>query len=399
VSNNPAKDQLAFVGIGRAGYHRDNNSTDSLAALTLRACQNAILDAGLKPEDIDGVCGSQVNSQYVELGLGLSHVTWFSNPEILIGNQIVAARNAIWSGAASTVLIYHSVFRLPFQSKSIAADPFRIRASKLEERNDYRGFFGVGHVEPEPYGIFGSTPYASWAIRYLHESGGSREDLALVAMNAHTNALDNPDAIHRFPLSVDDYMNARMVREPFCVYDMDVVVDGADAFVLTTAERAADLAHKPVLLHSATLGRGALSNDTASIDLRHTSQRVAADQARNSSDVWTDDFDVLAIYDGFSIIPILWLENLGFCPPGEGLRWLADCWDTQSQRLSLKGRTLNPHGGSLTEGATQGSGHVREAIVQLRGTAGARQVPDASSALVATGGIFYNSQVSILRTN
>jgi acetyl-CoA acetyltransferase len=104
-------------------------------------------------------------------------------------------------------------------------------------------------------------------------------------------------------------------------------------------------------------------------------------------------------YDGFSIITLGWIENTGWCAPGEAGRFLRTHWDDASNRVLINGRVpINPHGGSLSEGATRGSGHLREAIVQLRGAAGERQVDGARTALLTPGGFFFNSQGIILRT-
>jgi acetyl-CoA acetyltransferase len=394
---NPARGRVAFAGVGRSRYNRDRDNRDSIGAITLRACQEAIQDAGLSADDIDGVCGSMVNSQYVQMGLGLGEVSWFANPELVIGNQLVAARNAIWSGAATTVLVYHTVYRLPFQSKAAADDPLRRRAAIMEARSDYRGFYGTGHVDFEPYGISGPTTYAPWASRYVHDFDVPRERFGLVAVNAHTNALGNPGAAIRRPLTIEQYLAGRMIREPLTIYDMDVVVDGADAFIMTTTERAADLARKPVIVENATLGRTEESSDIGNPDFDNTGQQIVVRRLKNSTDIDLTQVDVVFPYDGFSILMLVWLESLGFCKRGEATEFLAQHWDEQQSRVLVRGHArINPHGGSLTEGATQGAGHVREAVLQLRGDAGARQVPGARTALVASGGMLYNAQGLLL---
>jgi acetyl-CoA acetyltransferase len=395
---NPAKDRIAFAGVGRSRYSRDLTTTDTPGSTTLRACIEAIRDAGLSPQDVDGVCGSMVNTQYMQESLGLGEITWFANPELVIGNQLIAAINAIQSGAATTVLVYHTTHTLPFQSKKATTDPLRRRAAILEGRSSYGVFYGTGHLDSEPYGMAGPTPYAAWAARYFHEHGVGRDDLARVVINAHTNAMSNPHAIQRTSLTLEQYRAQRLVREPLGLYDMDVVVDGADAFILTTRERAADLKHRPVLVHTGTLGRAAKSTDLGTLDLEHTGQTVVARRLRESSDVDVTATDLVYLYDGFSIIVMFWLESMGFCGRGEAARFLAEHWDADRARVSIRGRVpLNSHGGSLVEGATQGAGHVREAVLQLRGEAGDRQVANAEHALVTIGGILYNSQGFVLR--
>jgi acetyl-CoA acetyltransferase len=397
---NPAKDKVAFAGVGRGKYHRNLESTDTPGTTTLRACMEAIEDAGISPSDVDGVCGSMVNSQFVQESLGLGDISWFANPELVFGNQLIAAINAIHSGAATCVLVYHTTHTFPFQSRKAADDRLRQRAARLEGRSSYGGFYGTGHLESEPFGMSGATPYAAWAARYMYEFGVTREQLAMVAINAHTNGLSNPQAMKRMPLTVEKYLAQKMVREPLGIYDMDIVVDGADAFILTTPERAADMKNKPVLIHSGTLGRAGKSTDIGTLDLATTGQAIVAKRLRESCDIDVTSTDLVYLYDGFSIIVMFWLESMGFCKRGEAAQFLAQNWDAEKNRVQIRGRVpLNTHGGSLVEGATQGAGHVREAVKQLRGEAVERQVAGAKTALVTPGGILYNSQGFLLRAD
>jgi acetyl-CoA acetyltransferase len=395
---NPAMDKVAFAGVGRSRYSRNLESTDTPGTTTLRACMEAIQDAGISPAEVDGVCGSMVNSQFIQEGLGLGEVTWYANPELVIGNQLIAAINAICSGAASIVLVYHTTHTLPFQSNKAGADPFRRRAAKLDGRSSYGGFYGTGYLESEPFGMSGPTPYAAWASRYFHEYGVGRDELANVVINAHTNGLLNPQAMKRMLITLAQYRNQKMVREPLGIYDMDIVVDGADAFILTTAARAADMRKKPVLIHAGTLGRAAKSTDIGTLNLETTGQTVVARRLKESSNIDVTSTDLLYLYDGFSIIVLFWLESMGFCGRGEAGPFLGEHWDSKKQRIMIHNRVpLNSHGGSLVEGATQGAGHVREAVRQLRGEADERQVAAADTALVMIGGILYNSQGFVLR--
>ncbi|HEX7095268.1 MAG TPA: thiolase family protein, partial [Acidimicrobiales bacterium] len=324
-------------------------------------------------------------------------VTWFANLPVPIGNQIVAAMNAVLAGACKTVLVYHSVFRDPSRSRSAARDPYRIRAA--EGFYDMRAWHGTGHVAVEPETIFGSAAYAVWASRYVHETGLSREQLGLIALNGRANARGNPNAVMREPLTMDDYLAARMIREPLCLYDMDVPVDGGDAFVITTTERARELRSTPVLIHAATLGQQRHVEEELTQDLDHTGQAIVADVLWGRSDLKLQDVDLYYPYDGFSIITLKWFESIGYCKSGEAGAFLQDNWDDASGRLLIDGRVpVNTHGGSLSEGGTQGAGHLREAVQQLRGELDDRQVPGARTALVTAGGFFYNAQGILLRS-
>ena len=202
----------------------------------------------------------------------------------------------------------------------------------------------------------------------------------------------------RKPLTMADYLGGRMVREPLCLYDMDVPVDGADAFIVTTAERARDLHAAPVLIHAATMGMTAPPEEHLAADLDATGQPLAARDLRAKSDLWLEDIDVFFPYDGFSFVALRCFEAYGFCGPGEAGAFLADNWDAVENRIKIKGRVpVNTHGGSLSEGGSQGAGHLREAVTQLRGQACCRQVPGARVALLTPGGFFFNAQGLVLR--
>ena len=116
---------------------------------------------------------------------------------------------------------------------------------------------------------------------------------------------------------MDDYLAARMIRWPLCLLDMDVPVDGADAFIVTTAERARDLALKPVLIHACTQGMIAQNEEDQTPSLRDHGQHVVLESLKKKSDIWIDDIDVYFPYDGFSFITVSWIENAGFCGLGE----------------------------------------------------------------------------------
>lgn len=400
-SRNPAKDAVAFAGVGVSPYSRDRGATTELAML-LEACTAAIRDAGLTAADIDGVVGAGlltggIDPSVVVSSLGLPAVTWWHKTVPPIMNHVVAAVNAVWTGACDTALVYHSCYRLGGNSRSASGDPFRSRATL--GLPDGRAQFGDGHTDPEPWGLAGSVGYAAWAGRYAAQYNVPREHFGLVAINGRSNALANGNAVMRAPLTMADYLAARMIREPLCLLDMDVPIDGADAFIVTTADRARDLAQRPVLIHATTMGMTAHPEEHLATDLESTGQAIAARDLRAKSDLWTDDMDVFLPYDGFSIVSLRCFESYGLCGPGEAGQYLTDNWDEAGNRVLIAGRVpVNPHGGSLSEGGTQGAGHVREAITQLRGQAGARQVPDAEVALLTPGGFFFNAQGMILRT-
>jgi acetyl-CoA acetyltransferase len=279
----------------------------------------------------------------------------------------------------------HSLYRVAV-SQSAASDPFRVRAVPK---------FGGAR----PWGA-SSDGYASFASRYMHDYGATKEDFGLVAINDRSHASRNPHAVMRDPITMDDYLAARMVRWPLGLLDMDLPIDGADAVVVTTAERAQDLARKPVYVHAITSGRTEHPNVTSLEGLEHNAQHVVLDALWRKSDFALRDFELFFAYDGFTVITLNWIENAGWCARGEAGDFLRQHWDTGQDVVRIDGRIpMNTHGGNLSEGATQGAGHVREAVVQLRGEANERQVEGSpSSALLLLGGMYMNSIGTILRT-
>lgn len=387
-TRNPMKDRVAIAGAASTGFH-PRNTARSQASYVAEACKAVLDQCGLTPADVDGLCGSLPPAPAVQSMLGIPEVTWFANPMIPFANHLAAAASAVHSGLCDVVLAYHGAYRMAWNTASALKDPFR------------RGMeFGSGGTPP-PESVAAAVGYTAWASRYLYEYGMPREDLGYIAINGRTNARHNPLAAMREPMTMSDYVSARMIRWPLCLYDMDVPVDGADAFIITTPERARDLRLPPVLVHSVVLGMIDRNEEDQVPGLGHHGQQVTIAALRAKSDFWIEDVDVYFPYDGFSIIALNWFENAGWCGPGEGSAFVQDHWvagEDGTGRILIKGRVpVNPHGGSLSEGGTQGSGHLREAVHQLQGLAGDRQVQGAERALLNIGGFFFNSQGITLR--
>jgi acetyl-CoA acetyltransferase len=379
------KDKVAIVGVGATPYTRDARmSAESLAA---RAARSAILDAGLEKHQIDGICGGLAVPAYaMQSALGISEVRWYENPAFPPASQFLLAAHAIACGACETVLCYHAGYRASGTSRSASADPIRSRSGA-----------GMNVPGATPDVINSAAGYAAWTSRYMHEFGATREDLGRIAINARTHACGNPHALMRTPLSMAEYLDSRMVREPLSMLDMDYPVDGADAFVLTTVERARDLRARPILIHAASVGQVAPAEPDQLPSLQRVSPDIVAPHLWAASDIGISDVDLLYPYDGFTIIPIIWLEALGLCARGEGPALLRSSWNEAAQRLEFGRMLLSTHGGSLSEGGVQGIGLFREAVDQLRGDQGVRQAYNASIALVAPGGFVAAAGAFLLR--
>jgi acetyl-CoA acetyltransferase len=396
-ARSPARDQVAIVGLGRSPYSRTRNDR-SPGALVAEAGVAALRDAGLDASDVDGLAGSMVSTQWMQAALGIPAVTWFANSPMVIGNQLVAAVAAVDSGMCETALVYHHAYRMPYTSRAASREQMRRRANTgLAEPSSW---WGTGHVDVGPNSMVLTPAYAAWADHYLTTYGYGRETLGRIAINSRTNAGLNPNAVYREPLTMDEYLAGRMVRDPLTVYDMDVPVDGADAFVVTTTERARDLRHETVLIHSATLGHTDFGSEEQLRDLDHSGQAVVGPRLWEKSELTLDDVDVFYPYEGFSNIAVTWFEFVGYCGRGEGGAFVEEHWDDEQQRIMIDGRIpVNSNGGSLSEGGTQVAAHLHEACLQLRGDAGPRQAGDASVALVVPGGYYFNSQGVLLRTD
>jgi acetyl-CoA acetyltransferase len=368
---------VAIVGVGTTPYER--RSTKTTAELVADACRAAIVDAGLEAADVNGLCGSrnQASPSLVQRTLGIPALTWWSTPSIPFSLLLGDAVNAVQAGACEVAVVYQA------QSRGGARPPTAPRP------------------EAPYYAPYGgrSSGYAGYMRRYLHEYGVDRTPFGRIAVNGRSHAATNPHAALREPLTLTEYLDARMIREPMSLLDIDYGVAGGDAVVVTTGAWARDLDATPVYVEALAYGQHEQAHEDLYPDLDATGQPIAAAHLWSLTDVRPHDADLVFLYDGFTIIAIKWLESLGFCGPGEAGPFIESCWDADRDRIELGGGVLiNPHGGSLSEGATQGAGHVREAVTQLRGAAGARQVAGATTALLGIGGLFTNATALVLRT-
>jgi acetyl-CoA acetyltransferase len=222
---------------------------------------------------------------------------------------------------------------------------------------------------------------APYATRYMHQYGVAREQLAWIPIVQRAHAALNPDAVYRAPLTLDDYLASRMISTPMCLFDCDVPADGSTAIVISAAETARDL-RAPVRIEAMT----GVIDGRPSWDQWEDMSRVGH---ATGSALWTltdlrpTDVDAAQLYDGFTIEVVWWLEALGFCKPGEAAAFVEG-----GKRISLGGELpLNTWGGQLSGGRLHAAfGHTAEAMRQLRGEAGARQVEGAEVVVVSNVG-------------
>jgi len=379
--------RACISGIGQSEVGR-RLGRDPLG-LTLDACLAAIEDAGLTRDRIDGLAtypgalggapgfsGAGITEVHDALRLRLD---WYGGGIEQPGQlgSVVNACMAVACGLATHVLCFRSVWEATAQGREG-------RAGIGVESGSGTGFRASGALE---YTLpFRAYSAANWialvAQRHFHEFGTTREQMAWIALSARRNAARNPRAIYREPMTLDDYLAARMISTPFCLYDCDVPVDGATAVIVSRREAARDLRRKPIGIEAVgTALRGRPSWDQFD-DLTTMALRDAAAMLWERTDLRPRDVDVAELYDGFSFIAMAWLEALGFCAKGESGPFVEG-----GERIGLGGEVpLNTNGGQLSGGRLHGYGFLHEACVQLWGEGGERQVPGSPEVAVAAAG-------------
>jgi acetyl-CoA acetyltransferase/uncharacterized OB-fold protein len=376
------EDRVAFTGIGMSRIGR-RLGVDPIS-LTVDAARRAVADAGLTMADIDGLAtypGGAAAGGHSEGGItALEELlrirpTWFNGASETPGQggSVVAAMLAVAAGLCRHVLCFRTVWEATW------ADRLRTRPPSGGDAR-VEGDFMSWRL---PYGAMSAANWIAMnASNHFWRYGTTRNALGTIAVNARRNAGLNPDAIYRDPLTMDDYFGARMISSPFGLYDCDVPCDGSIAIVVSAADVARDLPHPPVLVEAV----GTQIIDRVSWDqgvLSHEPQTQGpAAHLWSRTALGPADVDFAQLYDGFTFNCLSWIEALGFCGIGEAGDFLAD-----PGRIALEGELpLNTFGGQLSAGRTHGYGFLHEAIVQLRGDAGARQVQGAEVGVVSTGG-------------
>lgn len=357
--------------------------------LTLEACLAAIEDAGLDRQQIDGLASypGRMGTPAGFSGPGTSAVqdalrlqlNWHrAGPEGAAQYApIIDAVLAVAAGLARHVLVYRTVTEATAQQggrSGIGLD----------------GGSGVPRMEGElgqmlPFGGFSAANWVAWhAQRYMHDYGMTREQLAQIALNARRNAGLNPGAIYREPMSLEDYLNARTISTPLCLYDCDVPADGATAFVISSADHARDMVQPPIRFEALGSALGDRPSWYQRADLTSMAGWDTARHLWSRTKLTPADVDIAQLYDGFSWLTVMWLEALGFCVQGQAGAFLGE----DGARIARDGSLpLNTGGGQLSGGRLHGFGLLFEAVVQLRGQAGARQVGgDPRVAVAAAGG-------------
>ncbi len=386
------RNRVAIVGVGYSDVQRHSERT--VGQLAVSACTRALDDAGLTADDIDGVSnyptpsgpfrGPIVNGvhvvdvEYIAQAMRLENLNWScSITGGTIAAALVQAVHALAAGACSHVLVWRAMHN-PLGTFGRVSQP------RVEGVGQFTAPWGFGHNV-----IRFAMPYS----RYMALYGATREHLATFIVRNRANAADNPDAVFNGrPIGIDDYLESRMIAEPLSLLDCDMPVDGCGAVVLTTADRARDLRQKPAYVTGcASLGLPPRRSLGVTLEDMMISGRRLARALWSSAGLSHHDITHAHLYDGFSYFPYLWLECFGFYPEGEAYLGLQD--DATARGGTLP---LNTSGGALGMGRLHGSPQVIEAVLQIRGRSGARQIANPDVALVQTGGPAHHCGALVL---
>jgi acetyl-CoA acetyltransferase len=378
-SHNLKRGSVAVVGAAESDLGAVGEGVTPMD-LMAQGTQRALQDAGLNLADVDGLFCATTQSRMSGLalaeylGLPDAYIDSTSTGGSSFVTDLAKAQMAIEAGVCQVAVIAYGSTQRSGGGRKVASAP---------EVNLYETPF-------KPFNP--PSAYAMAAARHMHEFGTTREQLAQVAVAARQWALLNPQAWEKKPLTVEEVLNARMVCKPLTIRDCCLVTDGGGAIVVTSAARARSLKRPPVYLlgsgHSTT--HHSISNMPSLVE---TGARRSGELAFASAGLTPRDVDVLELYDAFTINPILFLEDLGFCAKGEGGAFVA------GGRIAPGGALpVNTNGGGLSycHPGMYGLLLLIEAVRQLRGECGARQVQGANVALAHGNGGVLSSQATVL---
>lgn len=371
------KDKTAIVGIGHTEYSRDSGRSEM--SLAVEAIRNAITDAGLKPSDIDGIAKYTMdNNSEIDIAanLGIPALRFFG--EVGYGGgggpvgSVLLGAMAVATGMANCVVAFRAM-----NERSGRGTP---RYGQAAVRKGASG----SSAYHEPFGLFSPAQMVALAARrHMHLYGTKSEHFGAIAVACRTHAQNNPNAVMRGrPITIEDHQSSRMIADPLHLLDCCLETDGGAAVVITSAERAHDLKHKPAHIMGGAFGAGAwnIHRVVKNVEAPETESTAIAKVLFGRAGVTHKDIDVCFLYDHFTPLVLFAFEELGFCPRGEGGPFVAD-----GKLLYANGSLpFNTSGGNLSEGYIHGMENTIEAVRQLRGQA-TNQVKDAEVAFVASG--------------
>jgi acetyl-CoA acetyltransferase len=377
--------RTAIVGVGYSPLSR--NSGVSVLNLAVTACRAAVEDAGLTPADVDGIVtysllNDSVYAQAVAAGLGGPELRFAV--DLSLGGQapchaVALAAMAVETGMARNVLVFRALNGR--SGKRIGSTSYESLTSQFR--------YPIGFTAYPQY-------IAMWARRFMIETGTTYADLGTVVSVQREYAALNERALIRTPLTVDEYLQTPFIVDPFRVSDCTVEADGACAVLVTSLERARDLRRRPAVIEGAAWttpkGSGVDMADLFSWpDWSVNCHAYLASRLWASAGITPADIQFAEIYDCFSPVVLMTLEGLGICGRGEAAAFIAEGSTRLDGRLPV-----NTHGGLLCEGYLHGMNTVAEAVLQIQGRGGQRQVPRNDLCLVTSGAMMDGSAL-ILR--
>lgn len=381
--------EACIVGIGETKYVRRPGSGKTQLALQLHAAARAIEDAGLHPSEIDGIMPFPNLGRAEEFAANLGCVSLRYSATMNVGGaapvaSLREAAAAVTTGAAKHVLI-------PAGWNGYSGS--RVRGLAAEQSSGIPGA-AIARDFYLPFG-FSAPPqwYAVIARRHMHEFGTTHEQLGEIAVAMREHAQRNPKAVMRGKrITIEDYMDSKMIFDPYRILDCSLETDGAAAVVVSTADRARDMKSPPVRIVSAALGQPYPADEIMNRkDFFRTGISIAAPEAFGQAGITPQDVDFAMIYDCFTFELLQQLEECGFCPRGEGGPFIEEVGIGPGGGLPV-----NTHGGLLSEAHVLGMNHIVEAVRQLRGEAGERQLENAEVGIVTGWGDFGDGSIAVL---
>lgn len=378
------KDRAAIAGIGLTPFAKKREQSELAGGCA--AIKMALDDAGLTPRDVDGMVRYEIETNTQEKyarALGIENLRFYGSVEYGGGagcGTILHAAIAVATGAADVVVCLRS------RNRGSGGRPWAKTGNYVE--GDWQFSSPYGLVRPvDQIGLI--------ARRMMIERGVTREHFGAAAIACRAHAERNPMALMRKPLAMADYLAARMIADPMCLFDCCLESDGSLACVITSAERARDLRQRPVYIHAGAQGMGpnaSIMTNYYKRDFLSTANAYVARDLWRHSDVQARDLRCAQLYDAFTPLILVSLEEFGLVPPGEaGAFALAGELQWPNGRLPT-----NTSGGSLSEAYVHGFNLICEAVRQLRGTSTC-QVPDCDSVLVTSGAGVPNGAVVLRR--
>ena len=381
--------QACIVGIGETEYCRKPGSGMSQLAIQLRAASAAIAEAGLTASEIDGIMPFPNLGRAEEFAANLGCENLRYAATIHMGGAAPAASLQAAAAAVNTGMANYVLLPAGWNGYSGA----RVRQTVSQDVSSIPG----GAIARDYYLPFGFTAPPQWysvlGRRHMHEFGTTSEQLGAIALAMRGHAQLNPKAVmHGKPMTLDDYLASPMLADPYRFFDCCLETDGAAAVVVTSAERARDLATSPVRILAAASGQPYPADEiTNRRDIFKTGLTIAAPEAFGKAGVTPADVDFAMIYDCFTFEVLQQLEEVGFCKRGEGGPFV------EGGRIELGGELpVNTHGGLLSEAHVLGMSHIVEAVRQLRGGLGERQVEGADLGVVTGWGDFGDGSLALL---